>query len=304
MDEPIQSPATEPQPQTPPPANEDAKQFSQWMAEYGRPALIGLAVAVVLLLGISIWRTQKASKAEAAVQALFQGRSPEEFQQLASTDPEAPTAPLALATAAAEFYAQNRYDEALAAYQSFLSQYPAHMLVPDAQIGVAASLEAQDDFAAAAEAYEAFAAANANSSLRPQAVMGAARCREQLGDFNAARALYEDFIAANPDSTWLPQAESGLLFLKKAERAKNLPAPVAVEAAPAEAAPEAAPAAVEAAPAAAEESVAPAAEEAVAEAAAPAVEEEKAAQDESKPKKKKSSKKKSGNADAGEAAPE
>ena len=68
--------------------------------------------------------------------------------------------------------------------------------------------------------------------------------------------------------------------------------------------PEAAPAAVEAVPAAAEESVAPAAEEAVAEAAAPAVEEEKAAQDESKPKKKKSSKKKSGNADAGESAPE
>ena len=307
MDEPIQSPATEPQPQTPPAANEDAKQFSQWMAEYGRPALIGLAVAVVLLLGISIWRTQKESKAEAAVQALFQGRSPEEFQQLASADPEAPTAPMALATAAAEFYAQNRYDEALAAYQSFLSQYPGHMLVPDAQIGVAASLEAQDDFAAAAEAYETFAAANANSSLRPQAVMGAARCREQLGDFDAARALYEDFIAANPDSTWLPQAESGLLFLKKAERAKNLPAPaapVAVEVVPAEAAPEAAPAAVEAAPAAAEESVAPVAAEAVAEAAAPAAEEDRAAQDESKPKKKKSSKKKSGNADAGESAPE
>jgi len=61
----------------------------------------------------------------------------------------------------------------------------------------------------------------------PQAVMGAARCREQLGQFDDARVLYEDFIAANPDSSWLPQAESGLLFLKKAERAKNLPPPAA-----------------------------------------------------------------------------
>ena len=53
---------------------------AQWMAEYGRPALIGLAVAVVVLLGISVWRSQKEAKAAAAVQALFQSKSPEELQ--------------------------------------------------------------------------------------------------------------------------------------------------------------------------------------------------------------------------------
>lgn len=269
-----------PTPVPPRESSEDVQQFSGWMTEYGRPALIGLAVAVVALLAISIWRNQKAEQAAAAVQALFQRRSPEELRQMAEADPEAPTAPMALASAAAEFYAQNRYDEALSAYQGFLGRYPAHMLAPDAQIGVAASLEALDDFEAAAAGYEAFAAGFAASPLRPQAVMGAARCREQLGQFDQARALYEDFIAGNPDSSWLPQAESGLLFLKKAERAKNAPAP----AAPAEAAPvateAAAPAVAEAAPAAMEE-------------AAPAIEEKQAAPDESKPqKKKKSSKKK------------
>lgn len=297
MDEPMPSNEneTQPEPHAPPPANEDAQQFSKWMADYGRPALIGLAVAVVVMLGISIWRNQKESKAAEAVQALFQGRSPEEFQQMASTDPEAVTAPMALATAAAEFYAQNRYDEALAAYQRFLSLYPGHMLAPDATVGVAASFEAQDDFTSAAEAYEAFAAANADSSLRPQAVMGAARCREQLGDFDEARALYEDFIAANPDSTWLPQAESGLLFLKKAERAKDLPAPAPVVF---EATPEMMET-VEAAPAGevVEEAVAPAA-------VAEAVAEKKAAKKDSQPKKKKSAKKKAAEepvADGGEA---
>lgn len=207
----------------PPEAQSDAEQFTTWMTEYGRPALIGLAVAVVVLLGLSIWRNQKQEKADAAVQALFQGRAPEEFRQMAVADPKAPTAPVALATAAAEFYAQGRYDEALSTYQSFLAQYPGHMLEPDAQLGVAASLEALDDFEAAAESYEAFAASHATSTLAPQAVMGAARSREQLGQFDDARALYEDFIAANPESSWLPQAESGLLFLKKAERAKDLP---------------------------------------------------------------------------------
>ena len=269
MDEQNPIPESEPQPQAPRPESQDAQQFSKWMAEYGRPALIGLAVAVVALLGVSIWRNQKAEKASAAVQVLFQRRSPEELRQLATANPEAPTAPMALASAAAEFYAQNRYDEALSTYQGFLGQYPTNMLVPDAKIGVAASLEALDDFEAAATAYEAFAAENAASTLRPQAVMGAARCREQLGQFDKARALYEDFIAANPESTWLPQAESGLLFLKKAERAKSLPAPAA------------APAAVEAAPAAAAA--------------------EKAAKEESQPKKKSSKKKKAAEKPADEA---
>ena len=284
-----------PTPVPPRESSEDVQQFSGWMTEYGRPALIGLAVAVVALLAISIWRNQKAEQAAAAVQALFQRRSPEELRQMAEADPEAPTAPMALASAAAEFYAQNRYDEALSAYQGFLGRYPAHMLAPDAQIGVAASLEALDDFEAAAAGYEAFAAGFAASPLRPQAVMGAARCREQLGQFDQARALYEDFIAGNPDSSWLPQAESGLLFLKKAERAKNAP----VSATPAAAA-------VETAPAAAAPAVAEAAPPAAAEEAAPAVEEKKAASDEPKPQKKKSSKKKkpagkpAGEASAGE----
>jgi tetratricopeptide (TPR) repeat protein len=273
MDNKIPDDVTPPQAPEPTPAGhdgEDVQQFSNWVAEYGRPALIGLAVAVVVLLGIQIWHGQKTSKAAAAVQALFQSRSPEELQQLAMTDPKAPTAPMALASAAAEFYAQNRYDEALAAYQSFLAQYPAHMLAPQAEVGAAASFEALDDFAAAVAGYEAFAQARPGHPLRPQAVFGAARCLEQLGRFDEARALYEDFIAANPGSEQVPQAESGLLFLKKTERAKNAPAR----------------------PAAPEVVFDSARDETVAEeVAAPAAAEEPAARKESKPKKKSSKKK-------------
>lgn len=277
MDEKIPDDVNDPQvpEQVPAPSahdGEDAQQFSKWMAEYGRPALIGLAVAVVVLLGIQVWRSQKESQAAAAVQALFQSNSPEELQQLASADPEAPTAPMALASAAAEFYAQNRYDEAMAAYQRFLSLYPAHMLVPEATVGVAASLEALDSFEEAAASYEAFAQAHPSSPLQPQAVFGAARCLEQIEEFAEARALYEDFIAANPDSSWLPQAESGLLFLKKAERARNAPpSQEAVSDSSRDAA---------------------AAENVAVEEAAPVVEKENSVPAEPPPQKKKSSKKK------------
>lgn len=211
------------EPHLPPGVEEDAQQFRQWMTQYGRPALIGLAIAVVVMLGISIWRGQQEEKKAAAVQALFQARSPEEFQQMANLNPEAPTAPMALASAASEFYAQDRYDEALTSYREFMTRYPGHMLAPDAALGVAASLEALEEYEAAAESYEAFAQAHPDNALLAQAVMGAARCREQLGQFDEARALYEDFLVAHPDSSWVAQAESGLLFLKKAERAKDLP---------------------------------------------------------------------------------
>lgn len=221
-----------------PEAHSDIEQLTRWMGEYGKPALIGLALAVVILLGVTIWRNQQTEKRQAAVQALFQARAPEEFQQMAFADPQAPTAPLALATAAAEFYAQGRYDEALSAYQRFISQYPGHGLLEDAEVGVAASLEALDDFSTAAERYQAFAAARPDSPLMPQAVMGAARCLKQLGRLDEARVLYEDFIAAQPDNAWIPQAESGLLLVRKAERARDAqPLPVIAvepEAAPAE----------------------------------------------------------------------
>ena len=202
-------------------APDDLQQLNRWVAEYGRPALVGLLVAVVALLGWTIWNNQRKAKAEAAVQALFRARAPEEFQQMAALDSKAPTAPLALASAAAEFYALRRFDESLAAYRRFLAQHPDHMLAPNAKLGIAASLEGLDDFAAAAEAYEAVAVAHAGGMLEPQAVIGAARCREQLGQYDAARALYEEYIVAHPDGAWTAQAESGLLFLKKAERASR-----------------------------------------------------------------------------------
>ncbi len=236
MDEKNDQPVNEPAPSRDE-ASGDVQQFSQWMTAYGRPALIGLAVAVVVLLGLSTWRNQKAEKSAAAVQALFQARSPEEFLQMATLNPEAPTSPVALATAGAEFYAQNRHDEALNAYQRFLSSYAGHEMAPDAELGVAASQEALDDYASAAASYEAFLEAHPDSTLVPQAVLGAARCREQMGQFAEARTLYEDFIMAHPDSSWIPQAESGLLFLKKAERAQNAPARPAVAAAAGDAVP-------------------------------------------------------------------
>ena len=54
-----------------PTAQDDAQQFFRWMTDYGRPALIGVLVAAVVVLGTTTWRSQKQAKADAAMQALF-----------------------------------------------------------------------------------------------------------------------------------------------------------------------------------------------------------------------------------------
>lgn len=209
----------------PPTTPGELDELMSWLKEYGRPVVSGLLIGAVLLMGIHLWRQRQREKTAAAVQALFQGSAPEELLQQALAEPKASIAPLALASAAADFFAQGRYDEALAAYENLLEQYADSLLAPNAELGRAASLEALDDFAGAAEAYEAFALNRADDFLLLQATLGAGRCREQLGEHDEARALYEEYLVAHPDGEWLAQVESSLMLLKKAERARALPPP-------------------------------------------------------------------------------
>lgn len=239
---------------TPAPAPEDLKlaestdvrQFKTWMAEYGRPAAIGIAIAVVIMLGVNAWRTHKANAAAAAAQALFGARTPEEFQMQADRAPDAPTAPIALASAAAEYYNANRFEEALDAYRLFTTRYSDHMLSDSARLGIAASLEALERYSEAAEAYTLFVTDRPDSPLLSQARLGAARAYAADGRYDDARVIYEDMIAAAASPEDVGQAESGLLFLKKEQRsAEAAAASPAGEAAPAE---EPAPAVEEPAP--------------------------------------------------------
>ena len=215
----------------------DVQQFKTWMAEYGRPAVIGIAIAVVILLGVNAWRTHKANAATAAAQALFSARTPEEFQMQADQAPDAPTAPIALASAAAEYFNANRFEEALDAYRLFTTRYSDHMLSDSARLGIAASLEALERYGEAAEAYTLFVADRPGSPLVTQAQLGAARAYAADGRYDDARVIYEDMIAAAASPEAVGQAESGLLFLKKEQRsaeaaAAEEPAPVEEDPAP------------------------------------------------------------------------
>lgn len=283
---------------------DDVQEFMEGVQKYGKPFVAALVIALLVVFFAQTMRSRKAQQAEADSTALFQAQTPEELRQL-SQAMKGETAALALSMAASQLESQERYDEALAAYQDFLTRFPGHKLADGAGFGVATCLEGQGEYAAAAAAYGEWAALHPGAEQATQAVLAQVRCLTQLGSFDQARVALEDLEAGSENADVGLRVAQAKAFLEKArraaEKAASEPVAAAAEAAPAEepaaepaaeaveAAAEPVAEAVEAVEAAAEEVVEAAEPEIAAAEEAPA--EEPAASDDGADKAKKSKKK-------------
>ena len=115
--------------------NQDLEDLKSWLSSFGKPVLYGLLAAAVVLFGVSIWRHRQAANAAAESRALFQAQAPEEFRQLALSNPNSPIAPVALSLAGAAFSAADRHEEAFEVYQQLWDRYPDQPLAPAAPFG-------------------------------------------------------------------------------------------------------------------------------------------------------------------------
>ena len=193
---------------------------------YGKPLLFVVLVAVVASLLFSAWRNRREAAADAASRTLFFAQSPEELQQAALDAPSAPTAPVALFSAASSYYSASRYEEALDAANAFIAAYPNHEWAPAASFTAAAALEALERYDEAIPAYDALASAETTPDTWVlQARNGQARSLQALARFDEARAIYEDLSLRFTDPAVQSQIEANLQFLAKAERASTLPLP-------------------------------------------------------------------------------
>ena len=222
----------------------DVTSFRALAAAYAKPFLFVVLLAVVASLLFSAWRTRREAAAEAASRTLFFAQSPEELQQSALSFPSAPSAPVALFSAASEYYNASRFEEALDAANAFTAAYPSHEWAPAAAFTAAAALEALERYDEAVAAYDALASAEGTPDTWVlQARNGQARSLQALARFDEARAIYEDLALRFTEANVQSQINANLQFLAKAERASTLPLPdlsPAPEPAP-EASPEAAP---------------------------------------------------------------
>lgn len=217
MDETQDTKATTPAPKPaglplPPPAEEfDLKQI---LEEYGRPVAYGIALAIALYVGITLYRYQTSRSAAEAMALLNSARGPEQLQAVVTDYPRSPSAPVALLSLAREKFNQGKYAEARADYEKFVANYRRHVMFPVARLGLAMCDEARGSADEALKQFAALATEYTDDVVRPQALFGRARCLDQAGKTDEARAIYEDFITQHAESPWKGTAEAALDALK------------------------------------------------------------------------------------------
>ncbi|HMP90013.1 MAG TPA: tetratricopeptide repeat protein [Kiritimatiellia bacterium] len=195
-----------------------------FLKENGLAIVIGVAVAVAAFVGISAWRGSKAAKVETASTLLANAQSIPQFQEIIANYGETKVAPLAYLSLAGAYFDQAQYDLARHTFIQFQQQFPTHDMLPNAELGIAQSLEAAGNLQEALAGYDAFLARRGSHYMAHSATFGKGRVLEAMGRLSEARQVYEEFIAANPESRWTARAETGLDFVKKAERAaRNSP---------------------------------------------------------------------------------
>jgi TolA-binding protein len=183
-------------------------------------------IALVLVLGISLYRTRTQSNEEQASRMLGEARSGQAIQAIIAQYPRTASATLALLQMAKIQYDSGDYVAALSSYTDFINRNPKHMMTVVAELGKIHCSEAMGQTADALSAFTAFAKQHPDHYLAPQALFGKARCLQRLDRYAEARAVYEDFIAAHPDSAWKKDIDEAL---RQLERDGRKASPVAVK---------------------------------------------------------------------------
>lgn len=200
----------------------------EFLKAWGRPIGLGVLLAALVFIGLTVHRSNKARAAVDADRMLATGK-PEQLKAVLAQLPDTPSAPAALLTLARTDYVESRYEDAKKKYVDFVARYPQHALRPAAELNAVLCDEALGRTAEARAGYEALAAKYKDHYLAPQAVFGKARSLEQEGKYDDARAVYEDFIAADTNSAWRASAETSIkaIAMKKRRAQSGAAAPEA-----------------------------------------------------------------------------
>lgn len=121
------------------------------------------------------------------------GRAAAQFSRVARDYPGHPSAPTALANAAAALEKSGRPDEAVDAYRTLANKFPRSAEAPDALLVAARIEESVASFASAAALYEQLATRHPQAASAPEALKKAGLLRQTLGQHDKAIAHYAEF---------------------------------------------------------------------------------------------------------------
>ncbi len=186
--------------------------------EYGRPVLLGAAIALVIVVAVGVVRQRRRAAEDEAARLLTSGRA-EQIEKLVEKYGRTSSAPIGqLALARLDFH-NGRYEEAERRYAQFLRDHPKHPMATVAEVNRATCLEAMGRLEEALKIFEAVRARERGSLQGSLALLGRARTYEQMGRYTEARQAYEEYLALHPEGPFAGVAEAGLKVLEQKRRA-------------------------------------------------------------------------------------
>jgi len=195
-------------------------EFLAWVELNKKNLAIGAAVFVALLFGYFVYQWYSNEQEAAANQALSAIRStptsavmlPEpkaqEYLKVANKFGGTSAGERALLMAAADLYAQGKYQEAQAQFERFLKNYSHGPLAPQAVYGVAACLDALNKVDEALAKYQDVIARYPSEPVAGQAKLAMGRLYEAKNQSELALKMYEDLTKGNPASVWSAEARA------------------------------------------------------------------------------------------------
>ena len=174
-----------------------------WGDKNRKQLLWALLTVVVVGLGVAFWLAHSNEKQNDANDALSKllnraasptaaEASPEALLKISSDYSDTDAGQRALLLAAGDFFANGKYDQALAQFQKFQQQYSSSPLISQAALGVAACYDAQGKTNDAASAYQGVADRYPGDNVASQAKLALARLFEAQGKYKEAHSTLEE----------------------------------------------------------------------------------------------------------------
>lgn len=179
-----------------------------------------LAVGLLILAGLFFVKKLTASKASSENRVsneLRQESDPAKLIELVDANPKTPEAANQLMRSAKASYNNGNFQAAMEAYDRVVKKYKSYPMVDGAALNIATCMENLGRIDEAKAAYEKWLSDYPESFRAPLAKLGAARCLLQTNppQAEAAKAAFQSFLDDDPDGPFADKAES---YLEDAER--------------------------------------------------------------------------------------
>ena len=173
-----------------------------WFREKGVQWLVTIAVGVLVVVGVLLFRQHGEDQAALASTQLLKEPTQDTLEKTVADFGGTPAGVAAKLKLAKFFYDSGQYDKALTEYDDFIKRNASFPFVDVARVGRGFALCGLNRTAEALEVFRSFRDKNPGHYLTQQTLFGEATCLTQQGKKDAAKLLLQEVRAANRETAW------------------------------------------------------------------------------------------------------